>query len=132
LGPGGDRGITISEFVSISGEWVRDRLQPRIDITPGEKTLGLPILFGSGAGTDHTIMTAEIFLWLKKKSGSKLSLLSFPEDLLDAAYNTRARAAAKSQYAYQPDGVTLMVACPDGTNYRIDRFHGGVIVNGGE
>lgn len=125
LNPQTEEGLVLSEYVSISGQWPINNLHPRIKHDPKSKYLGLIINYG---GDEEIPISAETFIWLKRKLDLSMSAKSFPSDLLEAARDEQVCAASRSGYAYQDDNILLLIKRPDGLNIRLKRTMGEVYV----
>ncbi len=127
LNPLAEEGINISDNVSLRGDWTRDHLRPRIETNPKSKNLALIIRFGEQR--QEVPISAETFVWLKRKADYHMSSKSFPAELIEAARDEQVRAASRSKYAYQDDEITLVINRPNGTIIQLKRYMGGVILN---
>lgn len=123
LRPEGNSGIDVTEFVSLDGSWVNSNVKPRIAEGADAKNLSLILDLGQG---EQSSVNAEIYIWLKRKIDFNMAISSFPMELLESAKDTLVRAAARSDYAYQDDGIELKIRQPDGAIITLKRTRRGV------
>lgn len=117
--------VQLSECVTLSGRWVRDRLKPRTDASEQSGSLTLSIKF---EGIERATLGAPMFLWLSRRARGKLDPRCFPPELLAGVMGARIRAAAKGKYAFVDDDVELVIDTGEGEVFRLVRIDGDVDV----
>lgn len=127
----GDRGndgsaVAIAENVQIKGRWVENQMRPRINASPTSGSLTIAVRFGKSS--DYTTLTAPVYLWLRQRAGGTIDPRCIPDDLLNAAMDAKGRAAARSDYAFSPDDISLIVQ-GERESFTLTRFDGRVVVN---
>lgn len=115
--------LHLADNVEVDGRWIAENLHPHISPSPASGSLTVAVRFG--AASDYTTLPASTYLWLKQRARGTIDPRCIPDDLLDEAMNAKARAAAKSAYAFAPDNVTLRVLLRSDV-YELSRFDGEV------
>jgi len=125
-GPQAESTVQLSEAVTLSGQWVRDKLKPRTIASEESGSVSLAVKFEGG---ERTVFGAPMYLWLTRRAGGKLDARCFPQELLSGARDARARAASKGEYAFKSNDVELVVDTGKGKVFRLARFDGEVDVS---
>ncbi len=115
--------IQLSESVTLSGDWVKDNLKPKIITNQGSGSVSLEISFNN---SEHAVLGANIYLWLNRFSDGILDKRCFPQELLSGAEDARIRAASKSQYAFKNDNIILDTNIGSERTISITRIDGEV------
>lgn len=118
--------VQLSESVTLSGEWVRHKLKPKIVANDESGSVSLAIEF---VGEERAVIGASMYLWLTRRADGNLDTRCFPQELLTGAIDARVRAAAKGRYAFEDNDVELMVDTGKGEWFRLTRIDGEVIVS---
>jgi hypothetical protein len=98
-------------------------MHPHVTASPASGSLTIAIRFGDAR--DYTTLAASTYLWLKQRARGTMDHRCIPDDLLSEAMDAKARATAKSNYAFVPDDVTLIVH-GNAEVYELSRFDGEV------
>ena len=126
MNPQSKNGIALSPYVDLSGGWVSTELKPRIDLNSASSFFGLMIAFSPKR---VVAISADTFIWLRIKAKRRMSLLSFPNDLLETARDEQVRMVALSKYSIQPDGIVLNISKSNGGSFEMSRYMGEVLIN---
>jgi hypothetical protein len=118
--------VQLSEAVTLSGQWVRDKLKPRTVASEESGSVSLAVEFEGG---ERAVFGASMYLWLTRRADGKLDTRCFPQELLSGATDARVRAASKGKYAFESDDVELVVDTGKGEVFRLARFDGEVDVS---
>ena len=118
--------IQLSEAVTLSGEWVRYKLKPKIVANDESGSVSLAIEFKGG---ERAVIGASMYLWLARRADGNLDTRCFPQELLAGAIDARVRAAAKGRYAFEDNDIELVVDTGKGERFKLTRIDGEVIVN---
>lgn len=115
--------IPLSESVILSGQWVADKLRPKINSSVRQSNLSILVEF---QGTEVATLNARTFLWLSRHLHSHLNTSCIPLDLLTGIMDARIRAAAngRSAYAFSNDDIDLTISTGVKKTYTIARFGG--------
>ena len=125
---GRDIGVQLSENVSVLGSWLNNTMRPQVSASSASGSLTIAIEFGNAH--DFTVLAAPMYLWLKQRATGKMDPKCLPSDLLSDAMDAKARAVAKSSYAFEPEGVSLdVVGDRDHEYYTLIRHRGEVYVD---
>jgi hypothetical protein len=117
--------IKLSQGVTLQGQWVTEKLKPKVAPNATSGSVSLVIQFTGGEGT---IFGAPIYLWLTRNADGNLDLRCFPQELLTGVQDSRVRAASKGDYAFQKDEVQLKVYTARGEHFILSRYDGDVHV----
>jgi hypothetical protein len=118
--------VQLSEGVTLSGQWVRDKLKPRTVASEESGSVSLAVEFEGG---ERAVFGAPMYLWLTRRADGKLDARCFPQELLSGATDARVRAASKGKYAFESNDVELVVDTSKGEVFRLARFDGEVDVS---
>jgi len=118
--------VQLSEAVTLSGQWVRDKLKPRTVASEESGSVSLAVEFG---GEERAVFAAPMYLWLTRRAAGRLDARCFPQELLSGAADARVRAASKGKYAFESNDVELVVDTGKGEVFRLTRFDGEVDVS---
>lgn len=123
--PGGTEhsALHLADNVEVDGPWLREHLRPRVDASSASGSLTIAVRFGNAR--DSTSLAASTFLWLRQRARGTMDHRCIPDDLLSEAMDAKARAAAKSGYAYTPDDVTVRIHLRSEV-FELSRFDGEV------
>ena len=124
-GPTDPQSVRLSDVLVLEGQWVADKLRPQIGAADDSGSASLTIRF---QGSETATLTAPMFVWLTRRAAGRLDGRCFPPDLLAGASDARVRAAAKSEYAFQPNDVELVVTTEQGIRYHLTRIDSEVDV----
>ena len=116
--------VKLSEAVTLSGPWVRDKLKPKTIANEESGSVSLAVEFGGG---ERAIFAAPMYLWLKRLAEGKLDPRCFPQELLTGAIDARVRAASKGKYAFENDDVELVISLGNNEQFRLARVEGGEV-----
>ncbi len=119
-----DGAVHLAENITVIGNWVQSNMRPKIKANPASGSLSIAIQFGNA--TDNTTLAASMYIWLKQRARGTIDHRCIPDDLLSEAMDAKARATAKSSYAFVPDDVTLRIEGENKIIYELLRFHGEV------
>jgi len=118
--------VQLSEAVTLSGQWVRDKLKPRTVASEESGSVSLAVEFEGG---ERAVFAAPMYLWLTRRAAGRLDARCFPQELLSGATDARIRAASKGKYAFESNDVELVVDTGMGEVFRLARFDGEVDVS---
>ena len=121
----GESVVKLSDAVTLSGKWVRDKLKPEIVSSEQSGSISLSIKFDGG---ERAVFVAPMYLWLTRRAEGKLDTRCFPQELLLGAMDARVRAASKGNYAFEDNGVKLEIKTGKGEVFKLERFDGDVVV----
>ena len=117
--------VRLSEAVTLSGRWVREKLKPRTVASEESGSVSLTVEFEGG---ERAVFAAPMYLWLTRRAAGNLDARCFPQELLSGAMAARVRAASRGNYAFENDDVELVVDGGKGEVFRLARFDGEVDV----
>ena len=117
-----DARVELASSMFLTGDWAQKQLHPKLE---GEipRYGNLCVKMG---GNDF-VVTAETFVWLKRRDEVGLSDVSFNPDVLDALKRAHAQAAARSDYAVVNEDVTITVVDHMGDSFAFERIGGDVV-----
>ena len=118
--------VQLSEAVTLSGQWVRDKLKPKTVASEESGSVSLAVEF---EGSERAVFGAPMYLWLTRRAEGKLDARCFPQELLSGAMDARVRAASKGKYAFEDNDVELVVDTGKGEVFRLERIDGEVDVS---
>lgn len=118
--------VQLSEAVTLAGQWVRDNLKPETVASEVSGSVSLAIEFGAG---ERAVFAAPMYLWLTRHAKGQLEVRCVPRELLSGVTDARVRAAARGNYAFQDNGVELIVDTGEGEVFKLARFDGEVDVS---
>ena len=121
-----DARVELASSMFLTGDWAKKQLHPKLE---GEISRYGKLCVKMGG--NEFVVTAETFVWLKRRDEVGLSDVSFNPDVLDALKRAHAQAAATSDYAVENDDVTITVVDHNGDNFAFERI-GGYLVSVGE
>ena len=123
---GPESAVPLSDFVTISGEWVITKLKPKIDAGGAIRGSSLPIEFISGdtKNKEKIFLSALMYLWLKRVGKGYLDDRSFPHELMIGLKHARIRACIKGQYSRENDDVSLIIKTPENGKFQVSRIDG--------
>lgn len=126
----GEQGtIPLSETVTLSGAWVKNKLKPKTVAREASGSVSLAIEFGEGGHAERAVLAALMYLWLTRRASGRLDPRCFPQELLSGATDARIRAAAKGKYAFENNDVELIIDTERNELFRLSRFDGAVDVS---
>ena len=123
-GNAADGSVKLSDNVILEGRWVRDNIKPKTDVNHESGSVSLAIKFMEN---ERTVMSAPMYLWLKRRANNKIDLRCIPLELLIGATDARVRAATKSRYAFVNDEVELIVETSGEGSFKLMRFGEGEV-----
>lgn len=115
--------VHLADNITVTGRWLSEHMHPHVGPSPASGSLTIAVRFGDAR--DYTTLAASMYLWLKQRARGTMDHRCIPDDLLSEAMDAKARATAKSNYAFVPDDVTLTVYGHSET-YELTRFEGEV------
>jgi len=116
--------VQLSEAVTLSGLWVRNKLKPKTIANEESGSVSLAVEFEGG---ERAKFAAPMYLWLTRRAGGKLDPRCFPQELLTGAIDARVRAASKGKYAFENDEVELVIRLDNDELFRLIRVEGGEV-----
>jgi len=117
--------VRLTESVTLSGQWVNDRLRPKLISSQTFGGVSLAVQFD---GREGAVFGAPVFLWLTRRAEGRLDARCFPQELMAGIEDARIRAAAKSEYAFADDDVELLVVTGTGEQLVLNRIDGEVSI----
>lgn len=118
--------VQLSNGVTLTGQWVREKLKPKTVGSEASGSVSLAIEFEGG---ERAVFAAPMYLWLSHRFEGKLDARCFPQELLAGVADARVRAAAKGKYAFENNGVELVIETRTGKKFKLARFDGDVDLN---
>lgn len=126
----GIKAVKLSENVTLSGQWVNDKLKPTASSTEASGSVSLAIKFKGGhRGEERAVLAAPMYLWLRRRGIGRLDERCFPQELLAGISDARIRAASRGEYAVANDKVVLVIATGKAERFRLERIDGEVDVS---
>jgi hypothetical protein len=117
--------IPLSESVTLAGQWVKEKLKPKIVGSEASGSVSLSIQFAKG---ETAVFAAPMYLWLSRRVEGRLDPRCFPRELISGVADARVRAAAKGMYAFVENDVELIVNTGKGELFRLNRIDSEVNV----
>jgi len=118
--------ISLTGNARVSGLWVDQHMRPKVSSSPASGSLAIAVRFGDAP--DYTSLAAPMYIWLIQRATGTLDPRCIPSDLLSEAMDAKSRATAKSEYAFVPAYVSIMIHA-DNECYRLTRYDGEVDVS---
>jgi hypothetical protein len=127
----GTKAVKLSDNVTLSGQWVVEKLKPEATSTEssGSVSLGIQFKVGGSRGKEKAMLAALMYLWLSRRESGHLDERCFPQELLVGITDARVRAASRGEYAFENDDVELLVNTPNAGMFTLARFDGEVDVS---
>jgi len=128
----GTKTVKLSENVTLSGQWVVEKLKPVAASTEASGSVSLAIKFKGGRrGGERAVLAAPMYLWLRRRGEGHLDERCFPQELLIGISDARVRAASKGEYAVANNDVELVIKTGNDESFKLTRFDGEVDVTHG-
>jgi len=100
-------GVVLSPTVVVGGDWVTTNLKPQVAATQASGSLTLGVTFGPDKHGCQ--LSAAVYLWIQQRVAGHIDARCMPADVLSDAIDARARALARSSYAFSPEDVVLRI-----------------------
>ncbi len=110
--------IRLSEAVTLSGNWVSDKLKPKIsNSSTSGSNMNLTVDF---IENETATFAAPVFIWLTH-AAKNLDIRCFPKGMLNGIIDARVRAASKGKYAFENE-VKLVISSEKGEAFNLVRL----------
>lgn len=123
--------IKLTDFVSLTGVWVTEKLKPKIVTEDKSENLSIVVTFNmsdNDSKKEDASISAPLYIWLSRYAKKTIEPRCIPVELMRGIIDARIRAASKGKYAYEDNDVVLKINAGEKGYYSLVRISGEVDV----